>query len=473
MRTSAHKGTLLLTLAQVWHALSGYLIFLHGARVLGIESYGNFMLVVWTMTTLEIFVVDGVPRSVSWWISKVPECTRGIAWRGFLITTAIAAGLAAVLAAAAPVIGGVWGDPSLVKAVQLSGLDFLAFAGFAVLVQAINGLQRYGTQALVWFTYSTAKVAAVLAFLNAGWGVEGGVLGYIVGSLVGSLAAFVSGAPLVARFKGRDLPRPGQFFSFGMPVATQALALMALVNVDLWAAKRSAASPRLVGAYGAAATLGRALFFVFKAFGDALFPAVARAWARGDVVEARRIASKGLAQLLCFVVPTCGLATGAAEQVLVTLYGDEEYRAGGVLLVHLAPSSVLWTLTAVFGALVAAAGRPGAVATSLTAVLVAAVGIVYAWADLSGVLGAARGSVVVAALGCLATGALMLRILGPVIPWGVLATTLVAALVFHSALTLWSPPSWWVFPYGALLLAAWLAAARKAEVMPGAASPSL
>ena len=65
MSRSAKQGTILLTLAQAWHALSSYVIFVSAARMLGEERFGDFGLVAWTMTTLETFVIAGVPRAVS------------------------------------------------------------------------------------------------------------------------------------------------------------------------------------------------------------------------------------------------------------------------------------------------------------------------------------------------------------------------------------------------------------------------
>lgn len=466
MASSAHKGTLLLSLAQVWHALSGYVIFITGARLLGIEDYGSFMLVVWTMTTLEIFVVDGVPRAVSWWVARVPEAALAITRRGFFLTVAIATGLLGALLLLAPAVGMAWGDPALVRVVRLSALDFLAFAGFAVVVQAVNGLREYSVQAGTWFIYSTAKVVLVVTFLKAGWGIEGGILGYLAGSLVGSLAAFAAGAPLVARGRLLDVPAPRQFLSFGTPLAAMSLALMALVNIDLWAAKRTAASAVAISVYGGAATLARSLFFVFKAFGDALFPAVARALSERRPFDALRVTRQGLAQLACLLLPACGLATGAAPQVLEVLYGDAAYRDGATILCWLAPAASLWALTAVLGAVVAATARPGRVAFLLLGVLVVEAVTVFVWAGNVGPIGAAYGSFAAAALGCVATLAIVVRTLGNVVPWAALCHGVVAGIMLDRALVIWSPPGWWVFPWGAALFGATVMASMAAGLMP-------
>jgi O-antigen/teichoic acid export membrane protein len=455
---SAHKGTLLLTAAQLWHAVSGYIAFITGAWVLGRDDYDGFVLVVWTMTTLEIFVVDGVPRAVSWWTARLPESAAGIARRGFFLTLGVGSALAGVLALVAPLVADVWREHDLVGVIRLSALDFIAFAGFAVLVQSVNGLRRYNLQAGVWFLYSTAKVLAIVGFLRLGWGIEGAILGYIVASTIGSLAAAVLTMPHLARLRGRDCPEARRLLGFGAPMASLSLALMALVNVDLWAAKRVAADGGTAGDYAGASMLARSLFFVFKAFGDALFPAVAEALARSDPHEARRIARKGLAQLACFLIPVCGCATGAAEAVMVTLLGSDDWSGGGAYVAWLAPSSVLWTLTAVFATLVAAASRPGRVAVMLTVLFAVETVVVFVWADVWGPTGAAMGSLAAAAVGCVGTGLLMRRLLGAVIPWPAFLCAAGAACVIDRVMGLWSPDGWFVFVWGAALFAAALAA---------------
>ena len=138
--------------------------------------------------------------------------------------------------------------------------------------------------------------------------------------------------------------------------------------------------------------MARALFFIFKAFGDALFPAVARAMGRGDGREAARVSRKGLTQLACLLIPVCGCATGAAGATLTVIYDADAWGRGAIFMQWLAPSSVLWTFTAVFASLVAAASRPGRVAALLTGVLVIETAVVFLWAGNHGPIGAAQGS---------------------------------------------------------------------------------
>ncbi|MAE65450.1 MAG: hypothetical protein CMJ18_14360, partial [Phycisphaeraceae bacterium] len=97
MAQSARQGAFLLTVAQAWHALSSYVIFVTAARLLGREAFGEFGLVVWTMTALETFVVAGAPRAVSFHVARSAGVASTVTWRGLRMTVLIAACLTGAL----------------------------------------------------------------------------------------------------------------------------------------------------------------------------------------------------------------------------------------------------------------------------------------------------------------------------------------------------------------------------------------
>jgi O-antigen/teichoic acid export membrane protein len=262
---------MVLSLAQVWHAISGYIIFISGYHLLPLGTYSDFILVVWTMTTLEILVVDGVPRSLTWFVAKDAQHANALVRRGLFLTLLLAFALALVIALLAPFIATqVWGDANLTTPLRVASLDFLAFAPFAVMVQILNGLRRYTLQAVTWFSYSTSKVVFVLVMLATVGGVQGAILGYVLASLTGSLVAMGLGRRALPKFvAASEVPTARSLFRLGLPFAALSLSLMAFLNADLWVVKPHETALR-ASAYAAAATLGRALFFIFRAFGDAL-----------------------------------------------------------------------------------------------------------------------------------------------------------------------------------------------------------
>lgn len=448
-------GPLALTLAQAWHAFTGYLIFVAVARALGRETYGDFTVVLWAMTTTEAFMTDGVPKAVSFYTARHPASARSLLHLGLRQVTLCAVLLGGAFALTMPWIAErLWKDPELVTPGRISALDLLAFVGFAVVIQVVNGLHRFGRQAAIWFTYSTLKMITVLGVLAWSRDLSTVIGAYVVASLLGSITAVLLGR--TTSIQGRE-PAPCQardLWRFGLPISFQALLILALVNLDLWVAKAAPGSTAAThGIYGATATLARALFFIFRAFGDALFPAVARALSSGDAAGASRSARKAISLLLCLLLPAVGLATGSAQTVLPVLFGDESYGMGGDLMRFLAPAAGAWTLTAVSTSLLSASGA-GKQALLALAICALGSGIAIHWsAQISGPMGAAQAAAGAALGSALLLGGLAAQRLGRVWSLSAVLGAVGGGLILDQALHWWRPDSALVFVYGGLCYA--------------------
>ncbi len=473
MSRSVKQGTILLTLAQAWHALSSYVIFVSAARMLGEERFGDFGLVAWTMTTMETFVVAGVPRAVSYHIARAPQAAAAIARRGLQITFVIAGALTVLLVVTIPLIVALWRDTSAVNALRVSAFDFIAFAGFAVLVQAVNGLHLFGRQALIWLIYSSVKVVAVVGLLHFGGEIEWGILGYVIASAVASLVAVAGSFTPVRSGREGEVPGAVGLLRFGLPIAAQALTLMVMLNADLWAAKWASSDRRIAGAYVAAATLARALYFVFVAFGEALFPAVARELKHGRAERALALTRDVMGLLLCLLIPIVAVVTGAAAPILAAVYGsssgpsETSFREAAPFLALLAPAAAALTLIAVFAAVLSAAGHVARTARFLVGLLAADVASVFLGAHLWGAIGAAAGALVGALAGLLVITFWSRTIFGAfLLPARTASAAIVLAIFLHLAIRVWSPEGWWVFAYGTVLLAGGWAALACTGVLP-------
>ncbi len=449
----AKRGTIWLTVAQLWHAVSGYVVFVTAARILGPEDFGDFGLISWTMTALEVFVVTGVPRAVSYFVASRPEESRGIALRGLRVTLALGGGMAVLLLALAPTLAALWGDPKLATATRISALDFVAFATFAVLVQAVNGLRLFGRQAAIWMLYSSAKVAFVVGFIAMGGGITGGILGYVLASTFASMVAVLLARLPVGAGRVPTRLAPARFLSFGVAMACQALSLMLMLTLDLWATKWATDDRTTEGAYVAASTLARVLYFVFVAVAEVALPTVVHRWQSGRRHEATETARDVLRLLLCVLLPATGLATGAAPGVLEFVYGaGQGYGAAAPFLLLLAPAAAALTLAGVLASLVVASGRANSAALLLLTFLALDAAAVFILAERNGAQGAALGTLVVSGLAMVALAVATARIYGAaLLPWRTALPAAAVALAIHMALAAWAPSGWLLLPAGALL----------------------
>lgn len=472
--------------AQGWHALTGYVIFRVATEFLGDAGYGAFTTVLWTMTTLEVLVTEGVPRALALRIARGSNGTAAALRRGLLTTCGLAALLCVALFVAAPFLAAAWRAPELAEAVRISGLDFLTFAGFAVFAALANGLHNFAAQARAQFAYSTLKVVVVSLMLWQTRSVAGAMAGYVLASLGGSLAAWWLTRGLHRGTEHDDAATPAVS---AWPFALQSLLLLLLLNVDLWVgATLAGAQNARFGLYGMAATLCRSVYFVLRAVGEALLPTVARAMAQRDALAAGElldstgqqdavalskaatavsdIVKRGIALLLVLLLPITSVGIACGGTVLALLFGEGHHADGEAFLVFLLPAAAAFTVLAVQVALLNAAQRAREALLLLAAALVTesvACSIAASGGTLQSVALAACCSAVAAAL----VGAWLLRrAFGPALPLGAVLYSVFAAVAVYALARAWHPADWWVFVWGALLCALSVGGALLCGVLP-------
>jgi O-antigen/teichoic acid export membrane protein len=403
---------------------------------------------------------------LTWFVAKDAQHANALVRRGLFLTLLLAFALALVIALLAPFIATqVWGDANLTTPLRVASLDFLAFAPFAVMVQILNGLRRYTLQAVTWFSYSTSKVVFVLVMLATVGGVQGAILGYVLASLVGSIVAIALGRKAIPKLEASSkAPTARSLFRLGLPFAALSLSLMAFLNADLWVVKPHETALR-ASAYAAAATLGRALFFIFRAFGDALFPAVVRAAESNDDGAASRHANTALSWLMLLLVPIAGLAAGGARGVMAVIYVDAGSESFEFLRI-LAVTSAFWTVAAVLGLLLGALGRPWQAASALLAITAIACFGLPMGAEHSGALGVAWVALFLSALGMLALAFCIHRRLPGSLPLRAFLVGTGTAVVLERLLAWANFSGFWVFPAGAALLMVALGGLKVAGVLP-------
>ncbi len=410
---SVARGGMALIAAQAWHALTGWIIFRTATEVLGDTGYGAFTTVLWTMTTLEVLVTEGVPRAMALGIAGQPGATRATLRRALPATFAVALGLCLALALVAPLLTAAWHAEDLTAAVRISGIDFLTFAAFAVFAALANGLRDFKAQARVQFAYSTAKVLVVIAALIHFRSMEGAMLGYVLASGCGSLCAI---------FLTRRLPRASSVehsaldFRHAWPLGLQSALLALLINVDLWvSATIAGADDARFGLYGMAATLCHSVYFVLRALGEALLPAVAHARGQQDAAAVRRATSDGLGLLLILLAMALGCGLATSEALMPLLFGASHHGEAAAFVTWLLPAAAAFTLLSVFAALLSGAGRTRWALILL--VVVAGANVVACWcAAGSGSLAAVAGASLAVSLTGVVVGALGVRkILGALV----------------------------------------------------------
>jgi O-antigen/teichoic acid export membrane protein len=233
---------------------------------------------------------------------------------------AVGLGLVAALGAKAAFHLGI------VDAVQV-GVLCLAFSVYSVQKATLYGFGEVGTYVRLELTSSVLAIAATVAIVAAGWHVY--LLPLACGYLLFTFGSWwrlrASGQPTAGgEFDRAEVIRyvllacAGTVCSAGFLQGTQLLA-------------NQFAAPHEVAYFAAAVTLVAPAYFLPRALGLVLFPAMARAHGAGDLADVRRHADVSTRALVVPLAPMFVAGVLLAREVLVA-FGGPGYAAGGEVL---------------------------------------------------------------------------------------------------------------------------------------------
>lgn len=302
---------------------------IHGSmvsRATDKETYGLIGALIAITTIASLLLPAGVASAASRYIpfhqGRADPDAAGAVHR-FLGRLGLAGSV--VLGTGAALGAAVAFDLDLGDTVQVGALC-LAFSVYSVQKATLYGFGEVSAYVRLELASSALAVAATVLVVLAGWRLYllPLVLGYSVFSVgswwrlrpAGSSTGSVGDRREILSYIG--LACAGTLCSMGFLQGTQLLATH-------FAAKAE------VAYFAAAVTLVAPAYFLPRALGLVLFPAMARAHGAGDVAGVRRHADLSTRALVVPLAPLFVAGVLVAREVLV-LFGGERYAAGGEVL---------------------------------------------------------------------------------------------------------------------------------------------
>ncbi len=456
----AGRGWLAITGAKFYFIVVGYGIQLALPRLWSKETFGLYSTAMQAVSILNNVLIVATVQSVSKFVSEAPGRAEGTLRQALAIQAMLGVLLGGSLWLAAPAFAGrLLLDASLQPLLRVASVVVFAYALYAAMVGALNGLQRFGGQAALDATFSTFRAAGIVGAAALGYGA--------LGSLTGFAAAAVAITLVAAAVVGLGAP-PGErwplrrWFGFVAPLGVYHLFLNLVMLSDLLVLKRTVTElaaeqlPRLLHLSGAssaepagasAARIGSqyaglyraAQMFAFVPYQLMLsmtfvvFPAVSRATAAGDREGARRAVSGAMRFSFLVLLAVAAPLAGAADGVMRLAY-PESYLEAAPALGILVFGLVAFTLFVLSATILNGSGRPWLAAA------IAAIGLLVG-------VGAGRSMLLLVGLGARALPAVALgsslgmslamglaafavrRGLGAWVPWSTVWRALVAAAV--------------------------------------------
>lgn len=413
--------------AEALFPVSGLVTSAVLSRRLGVSGYGQFALAAMVISTIQWVLSAFLSRAT---IKVVGETEAwepaGTAVLRLHAALSVAAGV--LLAALAPFLAHLLGEPALGSELRLFALDVplfgLAQAHASLLVARGRYRERARARALRW----TARLVLIVLFVEAGMSVTGAILGSLGATVVELLAGRYHVKP---SFSGATAQlHMGRLWSYAVPLFLSGLGSR-ILGLDLIVLKALGASAADAGLYGAGLSLSVLPGILSLTIGPLLLSSLVRLRTTGRHDEGRRLARAALRGSL-LVIPFAAASLGARREVVTLIFGAS-FVGTAPLLVPLISTGLALFVVSVSVAILTAEGRVRSTAAlTLPMPILAVLGCLVAVPRL-GPMGAACVSAGVTAAGCAAALALTRHFAG-VTPG--LATALRVALV--------SAAAWWL-----------------------------
>jgi O-antigen/teichoic acid export membrane protein len=399
-RGSSLRGAATLSLAQGLFVLAGYILNVVLARYLGPGAYGVYGIVVSLLTIVNLMQTQGVPQALSRAIAGGSD--EAAAWRAALhVQTVASAGGFVLLAVSAPILASVLDDERLLSGLLIAALAVPSYALFATLGGVLNGRRDFARQARMNAVYAAARVVCVLG-LALMFQFGGAIAGYAIAPLI-AFAAVFSSRPRgdgKAPFDWHALVR------FALPNIGLALALTAIMSVDLLFVKGIVPDDATAGVYAAAQNAARLTYFVIIPAGIVLFPAMAEAMASGDKPRQRILVGDGIEGAVAVVLWIVAVMAGARVPLLDLLFGPA-YEGAATAFELLAPALGCIALAYTLASLLTGSGHPHPPMRVAAAALALQLAIEYPLTSAYGMSGAALGTLIASTVCLLGQGLLV------------------------------------------------------------------
>ena len=335
--------------------LGGYVVQVGLGRYLGPAEYGTFGVVLALMNMVNLFLTYGFPKSAAKYIAEGKVKTGSIIKMATRVQLIFCTLGFVIYLGLSSVIANLLNDPSLTRYIMLSSISIPAYALFAIYSGGyLNGMRRFGRQALVAIANSLGKITLVFIFVFIGWGVNGAILGYIGSSLFGLVLAFRFIRPIE---KGEDTFSWKQLLSFGIPATIFAVLFFFLMSIDLYAVKALDAVKADVGYYTAASTISKLSYYLFSGLAVTLLPSISKSTSTGNVEQTGNYIRRSMRYMILILLPLTLLISATSSGLTKLIYSSTYIDAAnplGILVLGLAFLSIFSVLTSV----VMGAGKP-------------------------------------------------------------------------------------------------------------------
>jgi len=409
----AGRGTVYITLAKVWFMLTGYATHFALARLMSIENYGLYQVVMGVVAIINAVITIGTSQTVSKYVSHDEASADSVKNAALRLQLLIGGGASLCFLLLAPVVSAYLRDPQLTNYLRLASLIPLAYSFYSVFVGYFNGQKRFLTQAGLDATYSTLKVFFILLLVSLGYGVGGGVGGFALAAgvvlVISAVVARRSHDTAVINKRSMPLRELAHFqiYLLGFTLVMKLLQKVDLILIKSLSSSNPQTASENAGYYGAAINLANITYQIIISMAFVVFPLVSRAAFEEDRARTRTYIANTLRYSLMIMAGVATLLSANATEAIRLVY-KAEYEVAAPSLRIVAFGMLFFGVLFVATTIISASGRPSVSLLIGLVTLISSASLNAALIPGYGIAGAATATTAGMALGSVLCGSYLL-----------------------------------------------------------------
>lgn len=387
------RATILLTISQAVFLLSGFLIHAVLARLLGVEDYGTFGLVMSILVIVELFVITGIPEAIQKFGGSRPNAMYGLVkttlpWQLIYVTVILV-----LFWLVAPLWASGLGDTRLTILLRIASFDIVFYGMYKYYLGVQNGMQRFVQYTILGIFYSISKLIAIASLAWLGYSVPGAIIGNMLGSVIAlGLAWAFSRLPETNEDPG-EIP----YVTFVVQNIFYFVGLNLFFAIDIWFVKHYL-SDYSVGLYISSSTLAKVTYMFSIALSAVLLPSLARSIELKQVERVREITQDSLRYLMIFLALII-VVMAINSRGIIALFFGERFTAASPSLILLTIGYSLVTMMAIINTIMIANDKMKACFIIISGLIVVDVVLNLVLVPRYELLGAALATTVVGLVG--------------------------------------------------------------------------
>jgi len=340
------RGLIYLTSSRMVFALSGFILNIGLARLLGVEDYGIYGVIMALMGIANIIYQPGIYTAVAKFTSENIEIADPILTTGLKVEAGLTIVSTLAIFVCAPLIAQLLNDSFLVPYIRLASLTTIPMGINLIYLGSLNGARRFGEQAFSVIVHSAVKLLVIFVIILLGFKVKGVILGLILSVIIATFVArhYCQYDNSTETFEMKRL------LSFAVSVFIYVFCISLITNVDLLFVKSLLKSNEATGLYTSAANMSKVPFMLFSGFSTVLLPSVSQALSVNNTELFKKYVHQTLRYMLLGLFPLIFVLSSSAKEVITILYSENFSGAiipFSILIVGISFSVILSVLSTV------------------------------------------------------------------------------------------------------------------------------